>query len=199
MSFKHRGNFVWNDESFLQPLCILKLHRFSRKTDSGRNVIISTKRCQVQMALSCPTTIAVEFSTLEISSGTAFPYYRSIKRSKLPACATKPPFDRASGLPLMVAIKALRGVFLQGLTGRLQTCPPPFFPDQPATQPHRLDGLFATLPTQPERCTGTRYNCVHKHFQLLYTSQQQSVGLCLRRVIRARREETLAEELSAAC
>lgn len=64
------------------------------------------------MALSCPTTIPVEFSTLEISSGMAIPYYQSIKRSKLPACTTKPPFDRASGLLLMVAIKALGGVSL---------------------------------------------------------------------------------------
>lgn len=64
------------------------------------------------MVLSCSTTIPAEFSTLEISSERTIPYYRSIKRSKLPACTTKLPFDRASGLLLMVAIKALGGVFL---------------------------------------------------------------------------------------
>lgn len=85
------------------------------------------------MALSFPSTIPVEFSTLEISSGTAIPYYQSIKRSKLPACTAKPPFDRDSGLLLMVAIKALGGVFLRGLTGRLQTAPtlPAGCQDQP--------------------------------------------------------------------
>lgn len=152
------------------------------------------------MALSCPTTIPVEFSTLEISSGTAIPYYLSIKRSKLPACTTKPPFDRASGLLLMVAIKALGGVFLQGLTGRLQTAPtlPPGCLDQRARSSTACGRFVRYLLTQPEKCMGTRYNCVHKYFQLLYTSQQ-SVGLCLRRVIWAWRGETLSEELSAAC
>lgn len=135
--FKHRGNLVWNDYSFSGALHFKTSPE--SQTDSRRNVIISTKRCQVQMALSCPTTIPVEFSTLEISSGRAIPYYQSIKRSKLPACTTKPPFDRDSGLLLMVAIKALGGVFLQGLTGRLQTAPtlPTGCRDQP-TQPHRL-------------------------------------------------------------
>lgn len=76
-------------------LCILKLHQ--RETDSSRNVIVSTKRCQVQMALSCPTTIPVEFSTLVISSGTGIPYYQSINRSKLPACTTKPPNRHLTG------------------------------------------------------------------------------------------------------
>lgn len=153
------------------------------------------------MALSCPTTIPVEFSTLEISSGTAIPYYRSIKKSKLPACITKPPFDRASGLPLMVAIKALGGVFLQGLTSRLQTAPTLLAgcQDQPAHSPTGCGRLVRFLLTQPERCMGTRYNCVHKYSQFLYTSQQQSVGLCLRHVIQAWREKTLGEELSAAC
>lgn len=108
--FKHRGNFVWNDYSFSGALHFKT--SLQSQTDSSRNVIISTKRCQVQMALSCPTTIPVEFSTLEISSGMAIPYYQSIKRSKLPACTTKPPFDRASGQLLMVAIKALGGVSL---------------------------------------------------------------------------------------
>lgn len=76
------------------------------QTDSCWNVIISTKWCQVQMALSCPTTIPVEFSTLEISSGTTIQYCPSIKRSKLPGCKTKPPSDRASGLLLTATIKA---------------------------------------------------------------------------------------------
>ena len=98
------------------------------------------------MALSCPTTIPVEFSTLEISSGTAFPYYRSIKRSKLPACTTKPPFDRASGLLRMVAIKALGGVPLPGLTGRLRAAPtlPP-----PGCLASAADGSFPTYRHSP--------------------------------------------------
>lgn len=75
------------------------------------------------MALSCPPTIPVEFSTLQISSGRAVPYYQSIKRSKLPARTTKPAFDRSSEQLLVVAIKALGGVFLQGLTGRLWPAP----------------------------------------------------------------------------
>jgi len=105
-------------------LCILKSSS-QLQTDFSRNVIVSTKRCQVQMALSCPTTIPVEFSTLQISSGTTIPYYRSIKRSKLPACKTKPPFDRASGLLLMVAIKTRGGVFLQGPDRQTSDCPHP--------------------------------------------------------------------------
>lgn len=96
------------------------------QTDSSRNVIRSRKWCQVQMALSPPPTIPVEFSTLQISSGGAIPYYQSIKRSKLPAHTTKPALDRASERLLVVAIKALGGVFLQGLTGRLwPACPHP--------------------------------------------------------------------------
>lgn len=86
-------------------------------------MITSTKWCQVQMALSCPPTIPVEFLTLQISSGRAVPYYQSIKRSKLPARTTKPAFDRASEQLLVVAIKALGGVFLQGLTARLRPAP----------------------------------------------------------------------------
>lgn len=66
-----------------------------------------------------PATTALEFPTLEISSGSAIPYYQSIKRSKLPAATSEPHLDRASELLLVVAIKALGGVFLQGLTGRL--------------------------------------------------------------------------------
>lgn len=154
------------------------------------------------MALSCPTTVPVEFSALEISSGTAIPYYWSIKRSKLPACTTKPPFDGASGQLLMVAIKALGGVILQGLTGRLQTAPHPACWMPRSASAHRPTGcgrLVHVSLTQPERCMGTRYNCVHKCSQLLYTSLQQSVRLCLRRVIQAWREKTLGEELSAAC
>lgn len=131
-------------------LCIFKTSP-EPGTDFNRNVIISTKRCQVQMGLSCPTTIPVEFSTLQISYGTAIPYYRSIKRTKLPACTTKPPFDRASGLLLMVAIKALGGVFLQGLTGRLQTAPAlPGCQDQPAVCPTCCLGVVLYLLTQPE-------------------------------------------------
>lgn len=85
------------------------------------------------MVLSRPTTIPVEFSTLEISSGTAIAYYGSIKRSKLPACATKPPFDRASGPLLTVASKAQGGVFLQGLTAQFRLPPPRLLcQDQPA-------------------------------------------------------------------
>lgn len=127
------------------------------------------------MALSCPTTIPVEFSTLEISSGTAIPYYQSIKRSKLPARTTKPLFDRASGLRLVVAIKKTGGVFLQGLTGRQTSrLPPPCLAG--------CHGSACILPRLAacllliEACMGTRHNCVLKYFQLLCTSQQ-SVGL----------------------
>lgn len=170
-------------------LCILKTG-VQPQTDSSRNVIISTKRCQVQMALSCPTTIPVEFSTLEISSGTAIPYYQSIKRSKLPACRAQPPFDGASGLLLVVTIKALGGVPLLGPDSQTAPTLSAWCQDQSA---HGSDGggrLVRCSPTPPERRIGTRYECVHKYFQLLYTSQQ-SVGLCLRSVIRACREETL--------
>lgn len=123
-------------------------------------MIISTKRCQVQMALSCPTTIPVEFSTLEISSGTAIPYYQSIKRSKLPARTTKPPFDGASGLPLTVAIKALGGVFPSGPDRQAPDPPTPTLPtgcqDQP---PHCAAGrgrLVRCLLTQPEKAPGNK-------------------------------------------
>lgn len=70
-----------------------------------------------------PATIVLEFPTLEISSGSVIPYYQSIKRSKLPAGTAEPQLDRASELLLVVAIKALGGVFLQGLTGRLWPAP----------------------------------------------------------------------------
>lgn len=122
------------------------------QTDSSRNVIVSTKWCQAQMALSCPTTIPVEFSTLEISSGTAIPYYQSIKRSKLPTRTTKPLFDRASGLRLVVAIKAPGGVFLQGLTGRLWAAPslalPCFVPGSACTPPRLVARSLLTATAQ---------------------------------------------------
>lgn len=133
---------AWNDSSFFLVFYILK-----KFADSSRNVIISTKWCQVQMALSCPTTIPVEFSTLEISSGRAIPYYQSIKRSKLPARTTKPPFDRASELLLVVAIKAQGGVFLQGLTGRLWPAP--------TLNGGCLNGPAQCILMQREGCTGT--------------------------------------------
>lgn len=37
-----------------------------------------------------PATMVLEFPTLEISSGSAIPYYQSIKRSKLPAGPGEP-------------------------------------------------------------------------------------------------------------
>lgn len=181
-------------------LCILKLPPESQ-SDSSRNVIISTKRCQVQMALSCPTTIPVEFSTLEISSGTAIPYYWSIKRSKLPACATKPPFDRASGLLLMVAIKALGGVFLRGLTSRLQTAPtlPAGCQDQPAhMQPHRLRTAHSLFTGTTTRGAWEQDTTVYSRISNFFT-HLSSLWDCRRHVIRAWRAETLGEKLSAAC
>lgn len=155
--FKHRGNFVENDYTFSGALHFKT--SLQSQTDSSRNAIISTKWCQVQMALSCPTTISVEFSTLEISSGTAIPYYQSIKRSKLPASTAKPPFDSASGQLLMVAIKAPGGVLLQGLTGRLQTSPTlPGCQGQPAHSPTGCECLVHVFLAWSEWCLGTRYN-----------------------------------------
>lgn len=164
------------------------------QTDSSRNVIISTKRCQVQMALSCPTTIPVEFSTLEISSGTAIPYYQSIKRSKLPARTTKPPFDRASGLRLVVAIKALGGVFLQGLTGRLRAAPtlPCWMPGSACTRPQLAACSMLTNAARVVHGT-TVYISISNFFAHL-----SSLWDCRRNVTRACREETPGE-LSAAC
>lgn len=90
------------------------------------------------MALSRLTIIPAECSTLEISSERTVPYYPSIKRSKLPACTTKPPSDRASGQLLMVAIKALGGVFLRGPDR--QTAPTQLS----QCQEHTVDGSFSS-------------------------------------------------------
>lgn len=63
------------------------------------------------------------FPTLEISSGTASPYYPYLKRSELSACKSKPLLDRASGLLLVVLIK-FRVVFSsRTIPGRLKVTP----------------------------------------------------------------------------
>lgn len=137
---------------FCCSACSLQTHSYSC------NVIIWTIWCQVQMALSWPTTIPVEFSTLEISSGTTILYCPSIKRSKLPSCKTKPPSDRASGLLLMATIKAGHRVFLQGLSVCLH----------PAWRMPGTDFCSSGRANGFKRCTGTSCEWAQKYFPLFF-------------------------------
>lgn len=123
-------------------LCIFKLSpsrdTLRQECDYINKLVSGANGCEL------PHNNTTEFSTLEISFGTGIPYYGTIKRTKLPASTTKPPFDRASGLFLMVAIKALGGVFLQGLADlRLPQA------DHPPAQPGCSGGVSRYLLAQP--------------------------------------------------
>ena len=99
----------------------------SRHTPTGATtVIIPTNHCQVQMGVICPTTSPVSFceflNTLYFLWG-RHPILLSYKKHPhLPVSATKPNSLKASGFSLLVAIKSVGGVLLQGLTG---SRPPP--------------------------------------------------------------------------
>lgn len=100
------------------------------------------------------------------------------KKKQIARSHTKPLFDRASGLRLVVTIKAPGGVFLQGLTGRLWGCPLPC-----------LASLHAriSLHTAPTGCSFAAHCCspsgaweqdttVYISISNFFCTSQQSVG-----------------------